>query len=72
VRADLAFFYRVWLGAIDYRAARRGGAVSLDGPTALVNEFPSWFTWSPMAPYVRADRDRRRGKPGRRPSKEAT
>ena len=72
VRADLAFFYRVWLGAIDYPAARRCGAVSLDGPTALVNEFPRWFTWSPMAPYVRADRDRRRRKPGRRPSKEAT
>ena len=52
--------------------ARRCGAVSVDGPPALVSQLPRWFTWSPMAPYVRAERERRRGKPGRRPSKEAT
>lgn len=59
VRSDLAFFYRVWLGSIDYTAATRCGAVSVEGPPALVRELPRWFTWSPMAPYVRADRERR-------------
>jgi len=58
VRADLALFYRVWLGSIDYAAATGCGAVSVDGPTALVKALPRWFTWSPMAPYVRADRER--------------
>jgi DNA-binding HxlR family transcriptional regulator len=72
VRADLAFFYRVWVGSIDYAEATRCGAVSVDGPRALVSELPRWFTWSPMAPYVRANRERqgadampaRRARPG--------
>jgi DNA-binding HxlR family transcriptional regulator len=60
VRTDLAYFYRVWLGSIDYAAATRCGAVRVDGPPALVSDLPRWFTWSVMAPYVRADRERRR------------
>jgi hypothetical protein len=67
VRADLAFFYRVWLGSVEYAAATRCGALSVEGPRALANDLPGWFTWSPMARYVRADRerkmdDRRRGR----------
>jgi len=61
VRADLGYFYRVWLGSIDYAAATRCGAVHVDGPSALVRELPRWFTWSPMAPYVRANRERQAG-----------
>jgi DNA-binding HxlR family transcriptional regulator len=58
VRVDLAFFYRVWLGAIDYETGVRSGALAVNGPRQLVREFPRWFTWSPMAKHVRAERDR--------------
>jgi DNA-binding HxlR family transcriptional regulator len=71
VRADLAFFYRVWLGAIDYAAATRCGALSVEGPSALVSDLPRWFTWSPMAPYVRADRERKAGEQSRSRSKRS-
>jgi DNA-binding HxlR family transcriptional regulator len=64
VRSDLAFFYRVWLGAIDYASATRGGAVRVEGPAALVRDLPRWFMWSPMAPIVRADRERREAAAG--------
>jgi DNA-binding HxlR family transcriptional regulator len=59
VRSDLAYFYRVWLGSIDYAAATRCGAVRVDGPPALASKLPRWFTWSVMAPFVRAERERR-------------
>ena len=55
LRSDLAFFYRVWVGSIDYASATRCGAVSVEGPPALARELPGWFLWSPMAPYVRAN-----------------
>jgi hypothetical protein len=58
VRADLAFFYRVWLGSVGFAEATRCGAVRVDGPPWLVRQLPRWFTWSPMAPYVRAERER--------------
>jgi DNA-binding HxlR family transcriptional regulator len=53
VRADLAFFYRVWLGQIEYDAAIRCGSVQVDGPPALARQLPRWFMWSPMARFVR-------------------
>jgi DNA-binding HxlR family transcriptional regulator len=58
VRAELAFFYRVWLGSMEFAEATRCGAVTVDGRPALVSALPHWFTWSPMAPYFRADRER--------------
>ena len=39
VRADLAFFYRVWLGQIEYGAAIRRGDVVVDGLPALRSNF---------------------------------
>ena len=57
VRADLAFFYRVWLGQVDYDVAIRCGGVVVDGPSPLAREFPRWLMWSPMAHLVR-DRER--------------
>ena len=59
VRADLAAFYRVWLGHIDYEAAVRSGAVVVEGAPALVRALPRWLMWSPMAKHVRAERKRR-------------
>ena len=54
VHADLAFFYRVWVGHVEFGSALRGGAVVVDGPPALATHLPEWLMWSPMAPFVRA------------------
>ena len=53
VRADLAFFYRLWLGYVEYDAAIRSGAVVVNGAPALAKEFPRWLLWSPMSRFVR-------------------
>ena len=53
VRADLALFYRVWLGYVEYDSALRSGAVVVDGSPALAREFPRWLMWSPMSRFVR-------------------
>jgi DNA-binding HxlR family transcriptional regulator len=53
VRADLALFYRVWLGQIEYDAAIRCRSVVVEGLPALANQLPRWFLWSPMARFVR-------------------
>jgi len=57
LHADLAFFHRVWLGAIDYDVAVRCGRITIDGPRPLVRQLPKWFSWSPMARFVRAERE---------------
>ena len=54
VRADLSFFYRVWLGYVDYHAAVRSGGIEVDGPPGLARDFPRWLMWSPMAHHVKA------------------
>jgi putative sterol carrier protein len=66
VRSNLADFYRVWLGQIDYAAAVRSGIVRVEGPSKLVREFPQWLMWSGMAHYVRAERARRQALRGKR------
>ena len=53
VRADLAFFYRVWFGHVEYGAAIRGGGVVVEGIPALAKQLPRWLMWSPMARFVR-------------------
>jgi hypothetical protein len=53
VRADLALFYRLWLGHIEYDAATRSGGVVVEGMPALVKQLPRWLMWSPMARFVR-------------------
>jgi DNA-binding HxlR family transcriptional regulator len=53
VRADLAFFYRIWFGHVEYEAAIRSGGVVVDGLPALAKQLPRWFMWSPMARFVR-------------------
>jgi DNA-binding HxlR family transcriptional regulator len=54
VRADLAFFYRVWFGHVEYGAAIRCGGVVVEGLPALAKQLPRWLMWSPMARFVRA------------------
>ena len=53
VRADLAFFYRVWLAQIEYDAAIRCGGVVVEGIPGLAKQLPRWFMWSPMSRFVR-------------------
>jgi DNA-binding HxlR family transcriptional regulator len=54
VTADLAAFYRVWLGRTTLAEAVRVGLVELDGRRDLQKVFWDWFAWSPMADAVRA------------------
>jgi DNA-binding HxlR family transcriptional regulator len=58
VRADLALFYRVWTGQLEYDAARRCGALVVEGRPALAAQLPHWLMWSPMARFVREQRAR--------------
>lgn len=53
VTADLAEFYRVWLGRIPLAEATRRGWVRVEGAPALRLGFTRWLAWSPMAPAVR-------------------
>jgi hypothetical protein len=54
VSADIAAFYRVWLGRVTLAEALRKRQVRLDGASADVRAFPGWFAWSPMVDAVRA------------------
>jgi len=53
VRADLALFYRVWVGRVEYGAAVRSDALVVEGPPALARQLPRWLLWSAMARFVR-------------------
>jgi len=53
VHADLAIFYRVWLGYIEYEDAISCGSVVVDGLPILAKQLPRWFMWSAMARFVR-------------------
>ena len=54
IAADIRAFYRVWLGRIPLGDALRARTVRLDGAPEAIRGFARWFTWSPMAPAVRA------------------
>lgn len=54
VTADLAVFYRVWLGRAPLAEAMRQGLVEFDGPTRLVRAFPQCLKLSMFADVVRA------------------
>lgn len=56
VTSDLAVFFKLWLGRIDYQEATRHHDVRVEGIPRLVRAFPDWFAWSPAAPSVRAAR----------------
>jgi hypothetical protein len=53
ISADIAAFYRVWLGRTTLAEATRAGLVRLDGMPPVTRAFPRWFAWSPMANAVR-------------------
>jgi DNA-binding HxlR family transcriptional regulator len=54
VSADIAAFYRVWLGRVTLAEALRKRQVRLEGTSADVRAFSGWFAWSPMVDAVRA------------------
>lgn len=56
VTADIAAFYRTWLGRITLGEAMRESLVRLEGAPAVMRGFPRWFAWSLMADAVRAAR----------------
>lgn len=58
VNADLATFFKLWLGRIDYHEAIHSAEVRVEGNPQLVRAFPNWFAWSVAAPAVRAARVR--------------
>ena len=53
VTAESVSMMRVFSGIDDLRAARDAGRVRIDGTPSLVDQFGSWFLWSPFAPAVR-------------------
>src|SRR6185312_2304774 len=59
VRADVSVLYRVWAGFLDYDVALRRGEILLEGPPPLMQAFPRWFMWSPLADVAREHRDSR-------------
>jgi DNA-binding HxlR family transcriptional regulator len=54
VSADVAAFYRVFLGRMPFERALRAKLIQLKGMPNLVRAFPDWFAWSPMAEVVRS------------------
>lgn len=54
VTADLATFFKIWLGKVDYHDALHTPALDVAGIPRYVDAFPQLFAWSVAAPAVRA------------------
>jgi DNA-binding HxlR family transcriptional regulator len=54
VTADLAAFFRIWLGHMDFTVALQEGLVEIEAIPALAHDFPHWFAYSHAAAAVRA------------------
>jgi DNA-binding HxlR family transcriptional regulator len=55
VTADLATFFKLWLGRIRYAEALNDG-LQVEATPQLVRDFPTWFAWSAAAGAVEAAR----------------
>jgi DNA-binding HxlR family transcriptional regulator len=53
VTADLASFYRIWLGHLDFAVALKEQRVKVEAIPALAQDFPNWFAYSQAAAAVR-------------------
>lgn len=49
IEADLAAFYRVWLGRLSFAEATSAGAIVVRGLSPLERTFDTWFAWSAAA-----------------------
>jgi DNA-binding HxlR family transcriptional regulator len=54
VTADLATFFRIWLGHMDFSDALRKHLVEIEAIPTLAHAFPNWFAYSHAAVAVRA------------------
>jgi DNA-binding HxlR family transcriptional regulator len=45
VRADLATFFKLWIGRISYQEAINDYEVNIEGTPNLIRAFPNWFIW---------------------------
>ena len=53
VNADLATFFKVWLGRVEYHDALETPQLCIDGLPRHTRAFPQWFAWSPAADIIR-------------------
>ena len=56
IHADIGALARVWAGHRDWADAVRAGAIKLEGPRALVQEFPRWLLLSHFAQVLKPAR----------------
>ncbi|MBZ0295179.1 MAG: helix-turn-helix transcriptional regulator [Anaerolineae bacterium] len=56
VTADLAAFFKLWLGNLEFDEVIHSQVVRVEAIPRLVRAFPDWFAWSPAATAVRAAR----------------
>lgn len=54
ITADLATFFKLWLGRVEYDEILQSDNLRVDGIPEYVRAFPTWFMWSLAAPAVRA------------------
>lgn len=54
ITADLATFFKLWLGKIDFDLTTPG--IKIDGIPRHIRAFPDLFAWSPAAEAIRAAR----------------
>lgn len=57
VTADLATYFKIWLGRTSFSEALAAGLVEIDGIPVLADAFPNWFGYSYAAPAVREIRE---------------
>jgi hypothetical protein len=54
VTADLAAFFKVWIGKLSFQKALQSDQIKVEGLPQLARSFPDWFAWSAAAPVVRS------------------
>jgi DNA-binding HxlR family transcriptional regulator len=54
VAADLATYFKLWLGRLTYTEAVSDYDIRVEASPRLLRAFPDWFAWSVAAPVVRA------------------
>jgi len=65
IRGDIAVLYQVWEGERDLFEALRDETIELQGARWVVRGFPQWIQFSPVEPYVRAERERQASLPAK-------
>jgi DNA-binding HxlR family transcriptional regulator len=60
LETSLHTMVEIWMGRREFDEARRSGALALDGPRALVRDFPSWFLLNFFAGSAQAESAARR------------